>query len=689
MTHAAPATKEKLTGTKTRKDIQALRALAVGAVVIYHIWPGALPGGFIGVDVFFVISGYLITSHLLRQPPQSGADLANFWARRVRRLLPASYLVLAATVAATVLLAPSTALIPTLRETGAAALYVENWSLAAQSIDYLGAESSATPVQHFWSLSVEEQFYLIWPLVLLASAWWATRRRFSVAATAHVAIITLVVVSLIWSIIATATSPASAYFITPTRIWELGAGAAIATSAASSQRHLPEKLRVPVSWIGIALILGSAVVMDSTTPFPGWTALFPVAGAVFVILAETPRNGLSPRLIGDLRPVQWTGDISYSLYLWHWPIVVLTPFVVGGNPSFFQRCMILVLALSLAAITKPQIEDRFRRHRGRASRTLLVTVLVSATVGAACFFVAAILERQADSRVDAARTAAMEPCVGAAALDPTANCPDNGNLVLSVADAAVDKPSAYSDGCWESPPFKGTTTCSYGTDDADTRIALIGNSHAGGLLAPLQELADQEDWSLTTLVASECPTSAAEWAFDQLDESASCLAWGARVQEAVLSGDYDLVVTAQLTPFAVQGSTGENNAELTRDGYSEYLAQFADSEIPVLVVHDTPYPKHTLKTSVPECLASAGTNNDLCDGTRSDWLHYDPLYDAAQDLENSDISTLDLSDHICEESVCPAIVGGVVVYFDASHLTDTYSRTLTPYLRPTLEQLLE
>ncbi|SDS27855.1 Peptidoglycan/LPS O-acetylase OafA/YrhL, contains acyltransferase and SGNH-hydrolase domains [Paraoerskovia marina] len=470
-----------------------------------------------GVDVFFVISGFLITSHLLRRPPRSASDLATFWARRVRRLLPASYLVLAATVLATVLVAPETALVPTLREVGAAALYVENWSLAAQSVDYLGAESAATPVQHFWSLSVEEQFYLLWPLALLVAAWVATKRRSTLASTAHVAILALVGASFVWSVVATATSPASAYFITPTRIWELGAGAALATLAATSAWRLHPALRVPTAWTGIALIVGSAVVMSGSTPFPGWAAGVPVVGAALVILADVTRGRGSPRLVGDLRPVQWVGDISYSLYLWHWPIVVLAPFVVAGNPDLLDRIAILTLSVVLAAVTKPHVEDRFRRHRGRARTTLFVTMGVSVAVGVACFFAASTLQDRSDARLDAAEESLDQPCIGAAALDEGVDCPADVPLILSPADAAADKPSAYEDDCWESPPFEETTTCAYGDVDGDVRVALIGNSHAGGLLPSLQELAEKNAWSLTTYVASQCPTSDALWEFESAE----------------------------------------------------------------------------------------------------------------------------------------------------------------------------
>ena len=205
-----------------RTDIQALRAVAVSLVFAYHLWTDHLTGGFIGVDVFFVISGFLISSHLLRMPPRSVPDLITFWARRVKRLLPASLLVLAVTFVASRLVAPETQWATTAKQAGAAALYVVNWLLAADSVDYLAAESAPAPVQHFWSLSVEEQFYFVWPLLIGLLAWWATRRGRT--RTVVIGLGVVVAASLATSVCQTATAPAEAYFVTPTRAWEFALG---------------------------------------------------------------------------------------------------------------------------------------------------------------------------------------------------------------------------------------------------------------------------------------------------------------------------------------------------------------------------------------------------------------------------------------------------------------------------------
>jgi len=675
--------------TAVRTDIQALRALAVGMVVLYHLWPGRLPGGFIGVDVFFVISGFLITSHLLRSPPTGVRDLAAFWARRVRRLLPASFLVLWAAFAATLLIAPRTAWIPSLREIGASALYIENWSLAAQSVDYLGAEEAPTLVQHFWSLSVEEQFYLVWPVLLVGCGWLAVRLRRRPGTLYFVGIAALCAASLTYSVVATARQPAQAYFVTPTRLWELGAGAVLAAAATWNWRSLSLHMRTVLSWAGLGLIAFACLTYTGATPFPGWQAAVPVVGTLLVIAAAPEHAPLSPRPLMDLRPIQWLGDVSYSIYLWHWPLIILAPFVLGHNAGLIDRALIFVATLILAGLSKTLVEDRFRQGHVGVRRVLFTAVVASLVTALACGVLVRQLETESQDRRAQLLTALEDPsdCLGAAALDPGVTCTAQPEL-LTPSDAKSDKPTAYADKCWEAPPFDGLATCRYGDMGSPVQVALIGNSHAGNLLPALQRLADRHGWGLTTLVASRCPTSTAKWQFPRPTDADGCHAWGERVLKKVRDAKFDLVVTQQLTPYRAQGApTAADSNDMVEAGYRQYLQGILNTGSKVLVVRDTPYPKHTLP-SIPDCVAENEQDSSACDGKRSEWLKPDPLYTAARSIRDPAMSSVDLNDHVCKTDICPAVVGGMVVYFDASHLTASYAVTLTPYLEPTLVRLL-
>jgi peptidoglycan/LPS O-acetylase OafA/YrhL len=312
-----------------RVEIQALRALAVSLVVLYHVVPLRLPGGYVGVDVFFVVSGSLITAHLLREVERTGRiRLAPFWARRARRLLPASLLVLLVSVAATVVWVPQTYWQGWLREIGASALYVENWVLAGDAVDYLAHTNAASPAQHYWSLSTEEQFYLAWPLLVALASWVAVRLgvRRRTALGALFGLLTLV--SFLWSLWTTQVSPPDAYFTTPTRAWEFSLGGLLALWTATPPAGR-EQLRSLVSWTGFGAIAITALTYTGETPFPGTAALLPVLGTVAVIWAGAPRHDWSPTAVADFGPVRFLGNVSYSAYLWHWPLVVVLPFALG------------------------------------------------------------------------------------------------------------------------------------------------------------------------------------------------------------------------------------------------------------------------------------------------------------------------------------------------------------------------
>ena len=422
-------------GREVRADIQALRALAVGLVVIYHLFPTRLTGGFIGVDTFFVISGFLITLHLIERPPGRGRDLLAFWARRVRRLLPAALTVLAATVAAAWVFLPASRWATTAVQARAAAVYVANWQLAADAVDYLAAENTPSAVQHFWSLGVEEQFYLLWPILLLALTvlvpaahrvrgyWWGLGA--------------VVLLSLAYSVHLTASDPTAAYFVTWTRLWELGVGGLLALGAPATrrwgQRH--PAARNPVAAAGWCVILAVAVIYTSRTPFPGWQAAVPVLGAVLVIAAHSHMPWY--RVPG----VQWLGDVSYSVYLWHWPLIVILPIAVGrltGSPERgrVDAILIVIATLVLAGLTKVYVEDRFRTATWsrRVVPSLAMGALGMAVVVTLATSLVVSVHRQQrdDARAVKLALAGADPCVGAGALDPTNSCRPNDRASRSV-----------------------------------------------------------------------------------------------------------------------------------------------------------------------------------------------------------------------------------------------------------------
>ena len=687
-------------GTLVRTDIQGLRAIAVSLVVIYHLWPQSLTGGFAGVDVFFVISGFLITLHLMQRPPSGGRDLATFWGRRVRRLLPASLLVLATTLVLSRLFAPDTQWGNTARQARAATLYVVNWVLASDSVDYLAAENAPSPVQHFWSLSVEEQFYFVWPILILVMV--LAARRFGwnrdVAVLAGLAV--LVTGSLGYSIWETVHNPSAAYFVTPTRMWELGIGGLLAVVVAVRQRRglgalLPTTPRLVLAWIGLGAIAWTAWTYTSRTPFPGWQALVPVLGTALVIGAAAPMSQLSPGPLLAVRPAQWLGDVSYSVYLWHWPLIVLVPQMLGHHMTNLDRVAILAITLVLAGLTKKYVEDRFRAPQwGKPLRKpfLLGAAGMVVVLALAGLTQLEVDRREAESQAQLSKALSQGgPCFGAAALDPGRDCGKvpYDQIVPAPADAAMDKADAYSDvsggkDCWSYLPRFPQVRCTFGAPDSSTHVALFGNSHAGQWLPALEDLAKKNEWQVDTYLASRCASLPVDQEFVPTSNTRTCRRWVEKATRAVIAAKPDVVMMSNRISAPAVGETREGSYDAYAKAWEDLLKRFRDAGLKVMVVRDTP----ASGTAIPDCVAQHPTDYAACDGTRDAWLPAEPAVDGVKGVDDPAIHFIDLTDHICEEKTCHAVTGGVITYFDSSHLTATYARTLAPYLGRPLKSLL-
>jgi len=687
-------------GHALRTDIQGLRAVAVSLVVVYHLVPSSLTGGFIGVDVFFVISGFLITLHLMQHPPSGGRDLAKFWGRRIRRLLPASLLVLSTTLVLSRVFAPDTQWGNTASQVRAATLYVVNWLLARDSVDYLAAENAPSPVQHFWSLSVEEQFYFVWPILILGMVVLAHRRAWNRDLAVLGGLGVLVTVSLGYSIWETAHNPSAAYFVTPTRMWELGVGGLLAVLVAVRQRRglahlLPVLPRAVLAWVGFAAIAWTAWSYTGNTPFPSWQALLPVLGTALVIGAHAPMTTLSPGPLLAVRPVQWLGDVSYSVYLWHWPLIVLIPQARGHEMDNLDRALALVLTLVLAWLTKEYVEDRFRTPQWGIP--LRKPFLLGAAGMVVVIALAGTQQLEVDRRENRAEAELAQaladggPCFGAAALDSPDTCDPApyDKIVPAPVDAMDDKSRAYKDvsggkDCFSYLPSFRSVRCRFGEKLSDIEIALVGNSHAGQWLPTLERLAEKNGWRITTYLASQCAAAETAQSFDTPARTEACLDWVARTTSAVARSKPSAVVYTNRISVGAAGESFEDSGQLYSDGMESVLREWDDAGLQVLVVRDTPAPS----TSIPDCLAQNSDDVSACDGTREKWLPEDQSGSAVSRVGSSRIRFVDLTDHICGGEKCAAVTGGVVTYFDGSHLTATFASTLDRYLGPPLRRLV-
>ncbi|MDO2936050.1 acyltransferase family protein [Paeniglutamicibacter sulfureus] len=666
-----------------RGDIQGLRAIAVSLVVVYHLWPQRLTGGFIGVDVFFVISGFLITSHLMKRPPKSWSDLVAFWMRRVKRLLPASFLVLATTLAAIPLIAPVTVWKDWASQIVASTFYVQNWRLASTSVDYLAADNAVSAVQHFWSLSVEEQFYLFWPVIIAVLVALAAMLRKKTGAVVATGVVLIVVSSLVFSSISTVTDPGIAYFSTFTRAWELAIGALAAVLPAASTLLRRSRFNAILAWIGLLAIAYAGVTYSGATPFPGYAAALPVLGTALVIWANASHAHSPNGLLGH-SVSRFLGDHSYSIYLWHWPLIVFLPFY-SGELGLLDKAAIIAATIVLSLISKRYVEDRFRAHldAGRiltGGRFLLAGTVILGLLGAVMVNAGSSNEETGDklaTEIQRVQADVGVDCFGAPAM--MNSCANTGAspMVPSPAAAKNDKSQAYADDCWSNGDYSERPVCTYG--DGKVQVALTGNSHAGQWLPALAEIADRRGWTITTYIASICAPSDAPIALDSKVKTDGCLDYGQWVKEQTAGGKFDLIITSNRQGLPVQGYEMTNTEKPAKAGYTSYLSDWHSADAPIVVIRDSPFPGNTVD-NVPDCLATSSDPLQDCSGTPKSWKSLDPLATAAQEANFPFVSTIDMTEYFCDDETCPAVIGSVVPYFDASHLTATFARTLTDQL---------
>ncbi|WP_125132078.1 acyltransferase family protein [Microbacterium sp. 10M-3C3] len=668
--------------------VQGLRAIAVLLVVLYHFWPGRLPGGYVGVDVFFVISGFLITSHLMRELAATGTvRLGQFWARRARRLLPASLLVLlfCALAAMTPYLTPTSALPNEVQEIVASTFYVQNWLLAFTSADYLGQGGEPTTVQHYWSLSLEEQFYVMWPLLMLLAAWIAVKWfRGRTRSTVVVVLGAVSVASFVFCVVFTLTNPAPAYFVTFGRMWQFGVGALVALVPLLRVKN--PLVSFVLGWGGILVLLFVAFRFDGQTPFPGYAAALPTLGAAAIIAASNTERWWYPTRVLAVRPMRFVGDISYSLYLWHWPLIIIAPSVPFWGLTIYHRVALLVICFVLAWLTKRFVEDPVRGWKRLTVRppkvslwaSLAAMLLVAGTAGAAWAVNAPAYE--AGVKAIAQLRADPPPCFGAAAvLDPSCAGTVSDTILPAPGFAGVDRPT--DEQCFVQLNDARPESCEFGSDAADApRVVLIGDSHAYQLLSTFQRMAERNGWHLTTFFKGACPWNATPLATAGAFGDA-CTTWRAGVADALSGINADVVFTAALatTPYSSAGFDSAHDAAVA--GYREAWATMTDRGVPVITVVDNP----VWETDPNKCLRTRGA--DQCDGARADVLKEDdPLRAAAEGAP--DVTLLDFTDVYCDADTCSPVIGGADVYRDQDHLTVSFVDSLAPQFEAAISAAL-
>lgn len=667
-----------------RPDVEGLRAVAVLLVVASHVL-GFPAGGYVGVDVFFVISGFLITGLLLREHARSGRiSLRDFYARRVRRLMPAAVLVLAVTNVAAYLLFAGERAGQALRDSLWSLGFLANLRFSAIGTDYFDDTRPASPVQHYWSLAVEEQFYVVWPCLLLLALWLAGRRG------AGAVLLVVTAASLVWSVALTASDATAAYFSTPARAWELGVGALLAVLAQTSlPRRIPVAVGTALGWLGLGGIVAAAVLYSAQTPFPGSAGLLPVLATGLVLLGGEAGAASSNAVL--VNPVAaYVGRLSYSLYLWHWPVLILSTAVL---PEALRIGVPLVLSFGLAALCHHLVEEPVRRSswlsrrpahrtpaRGSGRRATVAVAAVAALLGGGFVLPALALQQETQS--------AARPVPGASAMPA-----DLDALRQEIADSLAPQDWPPLD-----PPLEGISLagspewiedkcdnvnsgnleqCRYGPDGASRTVALFGDSMAISWLPALREALEPRGFAIQVLTRNQCPAPAVMFYRERPTEPFhQCSAHKEWAIDQVQALRPDLVVVSNsLTLVGNQVSEPEGDQRYVRwqDGMYETLRRLEALAPEVVVLGQPPR-----AGNVQACVTRVSEPSDCTEPVTQEWTKVRDAEQAA--AQQARARFVDPEQWFCSDGLCPAVVGSTPVYTDGRHMTAAYARRLAPYV---------
>jgi peptidoglycan/LPS O-acetylase OafA/YrhL len=676
------------------------------AVVLYHAGLPGVGGGFIGVDVFFVVSGFLITGLLWREASGTGTvGLARFYGARARRLLPAAVTVLIATCVASAVLLPPLQARSVLGDGIASALYVGNYRFAIQGTDYLAADAPPSPLQHYWSLGVEEQFYLLWPALIIGAAWLlarvARRTGSGSAATRSAApylllLALLAAASFMISLSCTENLPSWAFFSLPTRAWELAAGGLVALTA-GAWRHLPGPSAALVGWGGLALIVVTCTQLGEGTPYPGTTALLPVLGTALVIGAGCATPDLGAGRFLSKPAMRSIGRLSYSWYLWHWPVLLLAPALFGGDIGLAGRLAMVVVSFGLAILTLHLIENPVRLApslKVSARRSLAIGGALTAVAVCACVVLLLVYPVPVGHGIAAAPVvSAPQPVTraGPSAVAPPPPMSVHDQVLAAVAKSteprpvptnltpalgSISKPEVFVNGCVLSWRDVEQPDCVSGDAEAPTTVALVGDSHAAMWEPALEPVAKEQHWRLETMSKVLCPMMDLPINSPYLGRKfTECEQWRNDTLSRLEKEKPQLIVVDMSRRYGADfGFTSYDPAWL--DSITRLVQRLRATGATVLVFGPVADPHST----APTCVSAHMDDATACAPTRADGLNDAGIKGEAAATAAGGGQYSELSDYFCTADRCPVIVGNTLVYRDDNHVTTEYAQVLAPLL---------
>ncbi|MBT2249956.1 acyltransferase [Arthrobacter sp. BHU FT2] len=667
--------------TGKRRDIQGLRAIAVGSVLLYHMGFPLIDGGFIGVDVFFVISGFLISGLIIREFQRTGTfSFVGFYARRLKRLAPAYLLVLLVSGIAVMTLLTPLQSDRYVKDLIAAALYAANFNFAAQTSGYF-ADSDPSPFVHFWSLAVEEQFYFVWPILLFLA--------FKARRSKHLIVYVLVGVfatSLALSIVLSHTAPTSSYYLLHTRAWELAAGAItfLLTAKIPAMKAWTRGLLLAA---GLGTIILSAFFITKSMEFPGSVALFPVLGTMCVILASSG-GSMAPfgdKLLGN-KPMLFFGNISYALYLWHWPLLVIPQLLTPTPLRLRDKMVLAAVAIVLAVLTYFFVEKRFAEMKGGGRKLQTYVIALGATAALVAAFVGwglaqqhSVRSAQASSSVTigADRGGAAQGSFADSLVDSSGRWIPQDQLTPSLDAVDKDLTEIFNNGCNNNGADYSVAGCEFGDRNSSRTVVLFGDSHAGHWFPALKKAAEVEGFRLVTLTKSACPSVQLPiTGHPEFTEAFNCQEFQRAGLERIRElAPERVVISNSERSYADFPGVGPDYESQWEAGLAALLDGLPADAKPV-IIGDNP----SWQQNPNSCVSKHLDDPDRCAVNREESYNR-----AIQDMERNNAaarggSFVDTVDLLCGENLCPAVYRSVLMSRDGNHITTPVAQALTSHV---------
>lgn len=652
-----------------RPEIEGVRTVATLLIAIYHIWLGRVSGG---IDVFFIISGFLITTSLLSRLERTGTvHYGDYLLGLARRLFPQALFVIALTAGVSLFILPKVEWDNILTHMTASVFYFENWRLAIDAVDYLAQDHSASPFQHYWSLGVQGQFYVLW-LVLFTAVYAFVKKigKLPVRKTFLAVLLFLFIISLVYSIYKTTINQPWAYFDTFTRMWEFSIGGILALLA--PYLIFPKRLSTLLGWIGLAIICTTGILLPVSTVFPGYLALVPISGVLLILIASESQTTFGVNRFLSIKPFQFLGGLTYGIYLWHWPLLIFYQTYTGVTAvPIIHGVLILALSIGLSYLSTnflevPIMQLNMKTMKKRIVLVLTMMLVTVGSVGVGAYF---YIEQAKASGTQQLVEDDLLTYPGALTIYEGIEAPEGIEPIPSLLTIREDLPAFYEDEeCFVENEAE-VKKCSYGVlDNPNYVVAVVGGSHSGHWFPALEILAEELNFQIDVYNHHGCRFTNADPEGHLLDV---CLEWNANLLEILREDPPDLVFTTATL----------NKRDYVLEGY---IGQWKELEgiATIFAIRDNP----RMQEHTPTCLGITD-NLDDCTITRDEGVSPNIPWEDNDEIP-SNVIFADLTDYFCNETTCPPVIGNVIVYRDTHHITATYAKTLAPALKGPLEEAL-